>query len=167
MRAVGASCPKRETGSELRVTSSKPYAAPAGTVTSGSPRRPSIRILWLHFRHGKRTTRPRTFSSEILYLAWQLSHSNLMGFFTCGQAHSAAPFPACHRPDRSANWHASSIRTQNFTCQRARNIGVQYHRKPGPAGSHRCDATSADPLHRTRSGSWRCTGKRSSHGPFP
>ena len=68
-RAVGASCPNGETGSDLRVTSSKPYAAPAGTVTSGSPLRPSMRILWLHLRHGKRTTRPRTFSSEILYLA--------------------------------------------------------------------------------------------------
>ena len=44
-REVGASCPNEDAGSDLRVTSSKPYAAPAGTVTSGSPSRPSIRIL--------------------------------------------------------------------------------------------------------------------------
>ena len=44
-RAVGASCPNDDAGSDFRVTSSKPYAAPAGTVTSGSPSRPSIRIL--------------------------------------------------------------------------------------------------------------------------
>ena len=44
-RAVAASCPNDDAGSDLRVTSSKPYAAPAGTVTSGSPSRPSIRIF--------------------------------------------------------------------------------------------------------------------------
>jgi hypothetical protein len=44
-RAVGASCPNDDAGSDRRVTSSKPYAAPAGTVTSGSPSRPSIRIF--------------------------------------------------------------------------------------------------------------------------
>ena len=39
---------------------------------------PSSRILWLQRRQGKRTTRPATLSSEILYLAPQLSHSNFI-----------------------------------------------------------------------------------------
>lgn len=85
----------------------------------------------------------------------------------CERTHSFVSFPAWLNSDRSPNCGASSTATQYFTCLRVRSSGSRCRRREGQADSPLCDETSADPLHRRRCGSWHCSDRRSTRGPFP